>query len=65
MTVRGSLVVHRTGRINGSVSYGEIEIARGGAITGEIKTIAVPSATSSKKEGEGREGRCLTITVGA
>lgn len=50
LTVRGSLVVHRTGRISGSITYGEIEIARGGTITGEIKTIAIPASAGKKEE---------------
>jgi cytoskeletal protein CcmA (bactofilin family) len=37
MVVRGKLVVKATGRLVGSVQYGEIEIERGGAISGHIE----------------------------
>ena len=50
LTVHGSLMVHRTGRISGSVTYGEIEIARGGGITGEIRTVGLKANVSKKEE---------------
>lgn len=37
LTVRGRLVIYATGRVRGKISYGEIEIERGGEISGEIK----------------------------
>ena len=37
LTVRGRLVIYATGRVRGKISYGEIEIERGGELTGEIK----------------------------
>lgn len=45
--VRGRLVIYSTGKVRGSITYGEIEIERGGEISGEIKTMA-SSASSSK-----------------
>jgi cytoskeletal protein CcmA (bactofilin family) len=40
LVVRGRLVIYATGKVRGKVTYGEIEIERGGEITGEIKTIS-------------------------
>jgi cytoskeletal protein CcmA (bactofilin family) len=47
LTVRGRLVIYATGKVRGKISYGEIEIERGGELTGEIK-IAGASSTSSR-----------------
>ncbi|MDE3015414.1 MAG: polymer-forming cytoskeletal protein [Pseudomonadota bacterium] len=37
LVVRGRLVIYATGKVRGKISYGEIEIERGGELTGEIK----------------------------
>ncbi len=37
LTVRGLLVIYATGKVRGKISYGEIEIERGGEFSGEIK----------------------------
>ena len=53
LTVRTSLVIHQSGKVNGNISYGEVEIARGGTLTGEIKSIgasAQQQSISKKKE---------------
>lgn len=47
LTVRGRLVIYATGKVRGKISYGEIEIERGGELTGEIK-IAGASAVASR-----------------
>ena len=39
LVVRDLLIVHATGRINGSVRYGQIEIERGGQLQGDIRLI--------------------------
>lgn len=38
LIVRNRLVIYSTGRVRGKITYGEIEIERGGELTGEIKT---------------------------
>ena len=38
------LIIHATGRVVGSVRYGEIEIARGGIISGQIDVMNSASA---------------------
>lgn len=47
LVVRNRLVIYATGKVRGKISYGEIEIERGGELTGEIKTTspATPQAT--------------------
>lgn len=47
IVVRGRLVIYSTGKVRGNITYGEIEIERGGEISGEIKTMA--SAAGSTK----------------
>lgn len=40
ITVRGKLTIYASGRIRGNVTYGEIEIQRGGQISGNIRNAA-------------------------
>ena len=52
LTVRKRLLVRATGRVSGKITYGEIEIERGGGISGEIR-----------REGEGAVSRLKTAEV--
>ena len=36
LVARKRLIIRATGRVSGNISYGEIEIERGGKISGEI-----------------------------
>jgi cytoskeletal protein CcmA (bactofilin family) len=47
LTVRGRLVIYATGKVRGKISYGEIEIERGGELSGEIK-MAGASAVAAR-----------------
>lgn len=38
LTVRGRLIIYSTGKVSGNLSYGEIEIERGGQISGNVET---------------------------
>ncbi len=40
LVVRNRLIIYATGKVRGKITYGEIEIERGGEMTGEIKTNA-------------------------
>jgi len=40
LVVRNRLVIYATGEVRGNIGYGEIEIERGGKLTGEIKTVS-------------------------
>ena len=39
LVVTLKLIIHSTGRVHGKIRYGQIEIARGGTISGQIETI--------------------------
>ena len=45
LIVRNRLVIYATGKVRGKISYGEIEIERGGEMTGEIKSGSQSSAS--------------------
>lgn len=49
LVVRNRLVIYATGKVRGKISYGEIEIERGGEMTGEIKTTNPQSTTTSPR----------------
>lgn len=38
LVVRGKLTIHASGRVRGNITYGEVEISRGGQISGNIRT---------------------------
>jgi cytoskeletal protein CcmA (bactofilin family) len=46
LVVRGRLIIYSTGVIRGNVTYGEIEIERGGQIAGNIQNVG--GAASAK-----------------
>ncbi len=48
LTVRGRLVIYSTGKVRGKITYGEIEIERGGELTGTIKSYDAKSAKTAK-----------------
>ena len=48
LTVRGRLVIYSTGQVRGKITYGEIEIERGGEMTGTIKSYKGEAASSKK-----------------
>lgn len=63
LTVTGLLAVRPGGRVNGRIRYGEVEIARGGLLTGEVEQTNTPEAPSpppskasknTKAKGKGR-----------
>jgi cytoskeletal protein CcmA (bactofilin family) len=39
LTVRGRLLVRGTGRVNGTIRYGELEVERGGRLSGSIEIL--------------------------
>lgn len=47
LVVRNRLVIYSTGIVKGNITYGEIEIERGGQLTGQIKTIDQVAAGKS------------------
>lgn len=51
LTVSGRLIIYSTGVIRGNVTYGEIEIERGGQISGNVRNV---DEAASGKAGEKR-----------
>lgn len=49
LIVHGRLIIYSTGRVSGNIAYGEIEIERGGQISGTIKTSSEMKAGSGRK----------------
>lgn len=47
LVVRGKLTVYASGRVRGNVTYGEIEIQRGGQISGNIRNVADAKAANN------------------
>ena len=53
LTVRGRLIVHHDGKVTGKICYGELELERGGQISGELtvrernQSQAAPAQTGS------------------
>lgn len=45
LTVRDRLVIHPTGRVNGTVRYGKLSIAEGGQLTGDVGMLQTGSGT--------------------
>lgn len=43
LTVHGRLIVRRTGRVIGLIRYAELEIERGGEISGDVQVLADPT----------------------
>lgn len=52
LNVRGRLVIYSSGKVRGKITYGEIEIERGGEVSGEIKTFASAGALPSGKKSQ-------------
>ncbi len=48
LTVRDLLIVHSTGRISGTVRYGQLEIERGGQLEGDVRMISDVTAPAGK-----------------
>ncbi len=47
------LIIHSTGRVYGSIRYGQIEIARGGIIAGQIDVLATGAGMDSAMAAQG------------
>jgi cytoskeletal protein CcmA (bactofilin family) len=52
LVVRNRLVIYSTGRVRGKITYGEIEIERGGELSGEIRS----TATAGEGKSAGKNG---------
>lgn len=57
LVVKSRLVIYATGRVRGKITYGEIEIERGGELTGDIKTIASAGQNRSPRNEKSKEDK--------
>lgn len=55
LVVRNRLVICATGKVRGTITYGEIEIERGGELTGDIKSNNPATQTSSARPAQQKE----------
>lgn len=55
LNVKSRLVIYSSGKVSGKITYGEIEIERGGELTGEIKTNQQASSASSSSRKDRKE----------
>ena len=65
LVVNHKLIIHNTGRVMGSVRYGEIEIARGGIISGQIDVISPGSASATAGEPAAKPADETDVAAGA
>ena len=57
LIVRNRLIIYSTGKVRGKITYGEIEIERGGELTGEIKSGSAPASLSSEDKSDKNKSR--------
>lgn len=57
LTVRGLLAIHRTGQVDGAVRYGSLEVQAGGAIDGDVKSLAGEGLTAPAPDARSLTGR--------
>ncbi len=56
LVVTQKLTIHSSGRVSGNIRYGQIEIARGGVISGQIDVLAGNGATQDEAAGHENAG---------
>ncbi|MGQ0662661.1 MAG: bactofilin family protein [Pseudomonadota bacterium] len=63
LTVRERLFIRATGRVHGTIRYGQIEIEPGGEIAGDIQVVAAPSpvAPAAPAAPEPSEPDCVLV----
>jgi cytoskeletal protein CcmA (bactofilin family) len=64
LVVSQKLIIHATGRVVGNIRYGEIEIARGGIISGQIDVITSDGASKEKAPMHPDAGSVTSASVG-
>ncbi|MGI9418002.1 MAG: polymer-forming cytoskeletal protein [Geminicoccaceae bacterium] len=57
LTVRNTLFVRGTGRITGTIRYGQLELERGGQIAGNISVLGNDSVGAASSSGGGGDGK--------
>ncbi len=50
LVVKNRLVIYATGEVRGNITYGEVEVERGGRLMGQIKTVSThPTGSTNEK----------------
>lgn len=57
LTVRKRLVVHGTGRVSGTIRYGQLIVAEGGELSGDVKRLESPEKPMPSTRNPGLEAR--------
>jgi len=52
LQVSGKLIVRKTGRVNGTAAYGELEVERGGSLQGALRSIQDGADQGAKPAGQ-------------
>jgi cytoskeletal protein CcmA (bactofilin family) len=65
LVVRNRLVIYASGEVRGNITYGEIEIERGGRLTGQIKTVAQGGAKAKPFDATESKSRAKEATFAA
>lgn len=55
LIVRNRLVIYASGKVRGKITYGEIEIERGGELSGEIKSTSAASGNQGQSSARARK----------
>ncbi|MDP7392617.1 MAG: polymer-forming cytoskeletal protein, partial [Alphaproteobacteria bacterium] len=50
LIARERLIIRKTGQVTGTVAYAEIEIERGGKISGDVKVAGTAAIEDTKKD---------------
>jgi cytoskeletal protein CcmA (bactofilin family) len=65
LVVREKLIIHATGRVQGNIRYGQIEIERGGVIAGQIDVLSKTGAGASASPGAEAVGTAAAAVEGS
>jgi len=60
LTARSRLVVHATGRVTGTIRYGQLIVAEGGEVSGDVKPIEAPERHSPHPRAPTTDTRLVT-----
>ena len=60
LTARSRLVVHGTGRVTGTIRYGQLIVAEGGEVSGDVKPIDAPEKNPPQTRAPATDTRYVT-----
>ena len=65
LTARSQLIIHSTGRVNGTIRYGKLVADEGGELCGDINVISAGTASAAKPVALNREAGVMLGVVSA